>query len=130
MRPEVLIVDDDTSIRETLRLVLEDTGYRVLEAGYGIAALTIMQKHQAPMVVLLDLVMPRLDGTSVLNLVRQDAGLTARNVFIVMTAAQRNLPDTLVPVLHELLISVLYKPFELNELLQFVSAAASRLPPT
>jgi CheY-like chemotaxis protein len=93
-------------------------------------ALTIMQNHQAPMVVLLDLVMPRLDGTSVLHLVRQDAGLSARNVFIVMTAAQRNLPDTLVPVLQELLISVLYKPFELNELLQFVSEAASRLPPT
>ena len=64
--PHVLVVDDDTAIRQMLRLVLEDEGYAVREAMDGIEALAALRVSARPLVVLLDLMMPRLGGDGVL----------------------------------------------------------------
>jgi len=60
--PQVLIVDNDESIRETARFLLEDEGCEVIEAPDGAAALELLRMSDQPMVVLLDIVMPRLSG--------------------------------------------------------------------
>jgi CheY-like chemotaxis protein len=57
----VLVVEDDLDIREVMRMVLEASGYQVLEAGDGAEALVVARAHR-PRLILLDLMMPGMDG--------------------------------------------------------------------
>jgi two-component system nitrogen regulation response regulator NtrX len=66
----VLVVDDEASIRESLRMVLEYEGYRVDEASSGSQALSRVAEG-APNAVLLDIKMPEMDGLSVLQAFRE-----------------------------------------------------------
>ena len=67
---EVLIVDDDPDIRGILAFTMEDAGYVVREAGDGAEAIAAMEKR-APDCVVLDLMMPGLDGFEVLEAMRE-----------------------------------------------------------
>ncbi len=66
MSPTALIVDDEASIRASLKGVLKDEGYEVLEADGGHAALAAVAEHE-PDVVLLDIWMPEMDGLETLQ---------------------------------------------------------------
>ena len=123
----VLVVDDDHAIRDTLRLVLEEEGYAVREAADGAAALDIIRSVSEPQVVLLDLRMPRVDGSRVLSEVEADARLAGRDAFILITANLNTLPLAVVTLLDRLDVPVLPKPFDMDELLGVVAAAARRL---
>lgn len=126
----VLIVDDDESIRESVRLILEDSGYGVLEATDGVMALNILRATPHSMIVLLDLMMPRLDGAGVLAAVADDPRLATRHAYILMTAGRRTVRSLpLVKLLTELSIPVLPKPFELDAILDLVAQGAHRLAP-
>ena len=59
----VLIVDDDDDIRETLELILASRGYRSMGASDGAEALALMRENPLPVVVLLDIMMPGMNGT-------------------------------------------------------------------
>jgi CheY-like chemotaxis protein len=62
-RPVVLVVDDDTDIREAIGMALERFGYEVLLAENGADAFRVMRAHpRLPCVILLDLMMPVMDG--------------------------------------------------------------------
>src|SRR5688572_12683274 len=65
----VLIVDDESGIRQSLQGVLEDEGYRVNAVGSGEAALEKLKKHPAE-VVLLDVWLPGMDGLEALEKIR------------------------------------------------------------
>lgn len=125
----VLIVDDDAAIRQTLRAALEDEDYTVLEAGNGLAALGILRESVEPLVTLLDLRMPVMDGMRLLRTIEADEALAPRHRFLVVTANQ----DTITAEGHALLdrfaAPVIAKPFELDELLSAVEDAAVRLQP-
>jgi len=58
----VLIVDDDRAIRDAVRELLETEGYQVVEAANGSAALTRLSSGPRPSVIILDLMMPGMDG--------------------------------------------------------------------
>lgn len=124
----VLIVDDDQAIRETLRLVLEDAGHRVSEAADGMSGLEQLRTAPEPMVVLLDLMMPRLDGAGVLGVVAGDRDLTAQHAYALITATHQTLNLAFVNLLANLMVPVLHKPFDLDALLDMVDAMAGRLP--
>lgn len=114
MSSQILVVDDDDSIREFVGEVLADEGYEVLSAAHGREALDVLTRHQ-PVVIFLDLAMPVMDGREFLRQYRAGPGPHAP---IVLVAAARNVAE----VAHELdLKHFLGKPFELDELL---SAAA------
>jgi DNA-binding response OmpR family regulator len=81
---EVLVVDDDPDIRNMLVFALEDAGFRVREAEDGEAALTALEE-KAPDVVVLDLMMPNVDGFGVLR-GRRQRGLATSTRFLVLTA--------------------------------------------
>ncbi len=66
----VLVVDDEKSIRDSLRMVLEYEGYRVLEAKTGDEALAAVRRS-SPQAVLLDIKMPEMDGLAVLSSMRE-----------------------------------------------------------
>ena len=72
-RGQVLSVDDHVTQRELMRQVLEEEGYRVTEAAEGAAALALLRSSEGRFVVLLDYLMPGLDGKGLLHLVSQDA---------------------------------------------------------
>jgi len=69
-KPVVLIVDDENSIRELLRLYFEKDGFRVEEAKDGAEALLGLEKFK-PSLILLDIMMPVLDGLKVCQQVRR-----------------------------------------------------------
>jgi CheY-like chemotaxis protein len=58
----VLVVEDDREVRESLVAVLEDAGYSVLSASDGRAALELLRAGPLPSLILLDLMMPVMDG--------------------------------------------------------------------
>jgi len=68
--PKVLIVDDDPHIRDVLRFALDKAGYRVCEAADGAAALVQVERER-PDLIVLDILMPEMDGTEVCRNLRR-----------------------------------------------------------
>jgi DNA-binding NtrC family response regulator len=126
----VLVVDDDIGIRGSLRDILEDAGYAVTEAGNGEAALSALRESPWGCVVLLDWWMPRLDGAGVLAAVAADARLRARHAYVLVTADPRAPRASFGTMLQALGIPVVAKPFDLDDLLDVVEAAAHRVERT
>lgn len=84
----VLVADDEPNIRETISFILEMEGFRVVLAEDGVSA---WEKITAlrPQVVLLDAMMPKLDGFSVCEKVRSEASLADVRVVMVTALGQR-----------------------------------------
>ena len=118
----VVIVDDDDDTREAIRTLLDEDGYRTIEARDGREALALLREARVrPALVLLDLMMPTMDGLTLRTRMRADPELAAIPI-VVMTAhsaMQRALvnaePDALV----------LPKPLDLDRLLQVVARYSS-----
>lgn len=125
--PTALVVDDDAAIRETLHQLLEDEGYLVEQAPDGVAALDALRASKRRMVVLLDVMMPRLDGLGVLQAVTSDEALANRHRFVVMTASSSALTDSLVQLMRQVKAPALIKPFSIEQLLDLLAEAASQL---
>lgn len=70
MEKTILVVDDEERIRESLREILSDEGYRVIEASDGAKALDLVDRER-PGLVLLDIWMPRVDGIELLKEIRR-----------------------------------------------------------
>jgi signal transduction histidine kinase/DNA-binding response OmpR family regulator len=66
----VLIVDDDPDVRDVVRSTLEESGLKTFHAVNGKAAIDWLQSHPAPSLILLDLMMPEMDGFEFLNRIR------------------------------------------------------------
>jgi CheY-like chemotaxis protein len=123
----ILVADDDSPTRETIRFVLEDAGYHVLEASDGRQALAILTSATQALVALVDLLMPGMDGLDLLRSIVADPRLAARHRYIGMTAAVgavTPLADTLLAQLHG---SLMEKPFGMDTLLDTVAAACASL---
>jgi CheY-like chemotaxis protein len=126
-KQQVLVVDDDQDIRDSLRVILEDAGYVVYEAPDGEPALQRLHESQARMVVLVDLNMPGMDGRQLLHAVAQHDTLATQHAYVVVTANEETVPLALGHLLTNLGASILGKPFDLDTLLATVRQAASRL---
>jgi CheY-like chemotaxis protein len=70
-KPLILIVDDEKDIRDIIRLKLEASGFEVKEAADGMSGLKLAQESK-PDIILLDVVMPKMDGTAVLLELKKD----------------------------------------------------------
>jgi CheY-like chemotaxis protein len=79
----VLVVDDDVDIRETIRDALEFAGYRVLVASDGASALELLRRGEAPRVILLDLMMPIMNGWEFRAELTKDPALSAIPVVVL-----------------------------------------------
>src|SRR5690242_13837415 len=85
----ILVVDDEYAMVEALSALLADEGYRVVAAANGEEALARLA-DSSPDLVLLDVMMPRLDGREVLRTMRAEPAF-ARVAVIMMSAAARPL---------------------------------------
>jgi CheY-like chemotaxis protein len=112
----VLVVDDDQDIRETLGMVLGNQGYTVAVAADGAEALERLHKMSPrPCLVLLDLMMPRMNGFEMWQ--AMEASDLSTIPVVALTGAG---PATLARA-HELRLEVLQKPIGLAQLLQAVA---------
>lgn len=118
----VLIADDDEDVRAYLEITLSLAGYDTLEAGDGVEALE-RARREGPDLVLLDVMMPRMDGLEVLRRLREDA--RTAHLPIVMLTARGQSSDT-VEGLDAGADSYLTKPCEAEVLLAHVRAALRR----
>ncbi len=124
----VLVVDDDHAIRNSLRLMLEDEGYAVVEARDGLEAMRVLRGAERPMVVLLDIMMPRMTGEEVLREVSRDARLQSNNAFVVITANRHALSTAFRHQLTGMGIPILDKPPDIEDVIAHVARAELRLP--
>jgi CheY-like chemotaxis protein len=80
----VLVVDDDPGIRDLLTELLEDEGYQVVSAANGLEAINHLQRGtKRPCVILLDLMMPVMNGWQFRNTQQQDPGLATIPVVVL-----------------------------------------------
>ena len=68
--PTILVVDDEAPIRTLARRILEGDGYRVLEAGNGVEALSVLSQSPAVNLLMADLAMPELGGDELVCKIR------------------------------------------------------------
>jgi two-component system response regulator MtrA len=115
----ILLVEDDASIREITALGLRGAGFEVLTAADGAEGLDRWRREQ-PDVVLLDVMLPRLDGLEVLRAIRREATTP-----VVMLTARADTIDVVVG-LESGADDYVRKPFELPELVARVRAALRR----
>ena len=108
----VLLVDDDDDVRDSLALVLRDEGYQVETASNGKEALDKLERMPPPGLVVLDLMMPVMNGWTTLEQMRKRQ---VPSPVLVVSAA--------VPPPPPGVSAYLRKPVDLNQLLEKVGAA-------
>src|SRR5579863_4581243 len=116
----VLIVDDEQSIRVSLRTILSNIGFEIVEAARGEEALSLIRTAQFD-AVLLDINMPGLDGVEVCRLMRKESS----RLQIVMLTVQGS-EDRKVEALDAGADDYITKPFQLRELIARLRAAVRR----
>jgi CheY-like chemotaxis protein len=79
----VLIVEDDEAIRETMQLALEMRGYEVITAGNGKEGIDALAARPRPCLILLDLMMPVMDGWGFVTAIERDPRLGCIPVVVV-----------------------------------------------
>jgi chemosensory pili system protein ChpA (sensor histidine kinase/response regulator) len=111
----ILVVEDDDDIREVVEEILSSEGYRVEVAKDGIDALGKLDGDTRPLLILLDMMMPRMDGETFLRALRARPPLADAPVVVISgNAAARERAHALHAA------ACLVKPFELDELLGLV----------
>jgi two-component system response regulator MtrA len=116
----ILVVDDDQSIAEMVGIVLRGKGFEVITSADGPSALETFARQQ-PDLVLLDLMLPGMDGIEVCRRLRRDSGVP-----IIMLTARTDTADV-VEGLEAGADDYLTKPFEPEELVARIKARVRRV---
>jgi len=122
-KPMVLLVDDDEKTVATVRLYLEHAGFEVATAGDGVTALAMARRDPAPDLIVLDLMLPKLDGMEVCRQLREESS----TVPIIMLTARSSEEDRLEG-LDLGADDYVVKPFSPRELAARVRAVLRRAP--
>lgn len=120
--PRILVVDDDRTTRELLRMQLRSAGYAVETAGDGAAALARVRRKKFDL-VLLDVWMPGMDGLSVLARLRDEP---SQPRVVVMTADDTS--ETLLRAIRGQADRFVTKPVEPRELVELVRSTLDSKP--
>jgi DNA-binding response OmpR family regulator len=117
--PTILLVEDELTFAETLRYNLEREGYTVLTTADGVEGLELARRQQ-PNLIVLDVMLPRLDGFSICRILRQESDIP-----IIMLTARYDEVDRIAGL--ELgADDYIGKPFSLGEFLARVRAILRR----
>lgn len=111
MHPSVLVVEDDIDLRESLEEILEQEGFEVRTASCGTSALSALSGADRPDLLVLDLMLPGVDGFQVRREMQADPALRHIPVIVTTAVPQANR-------MHEALQASAYleKPFDLETL--------------
>lgn len=127
----IFIVDDEITLREVVRRYLEREGFKVIEAGDGTQALTLLNEH-SPDLIILDIMLPGLDGFTITRSIRTSSDYAPLRVEgdipIIMLTARGSEPDRITGF--ELGVDdYIVKPFSPRELVARVKAVLRRTYP-
>ncbi len=115
------MVDDDESFRTELVEALQKSGFAVVSAGDGREALEYLRGDNTPALVLLDMMMPLMNGWSLFEAVKQDPRLASVPI-VLLTAVAENDDAQPLPAVAERL----NKPVRMNTLLSLAAAHCRR----
>ncbi|HEY7124848.1 MAG TPA: response regulator [Ktedonobacterales bacterium] len=119
---KVLVIDDDPALCQLLTMLLTEEGFHVKAARNGREGLGILQQ-EGGWLILLDLMMPYMDGNAVLQVLREDQALLDSNIVVLMSAG--NMAQDPQP-LQEPVQAILPKPFDLESVLTLVNQLTSQ----
>jgi DNA-binding response OmpR family regulator len=122
MPKTLLVVDDEPSILETTRFILECEGYRVLTARDGEEALETLKRERPPF-VLLDVMIPKLNGFEVCRQIRQDPELS-RTFVLILTARGQKADEAMAMAAGA--DTYMRKPFDDEEILACIEGVFTR----
>jgi DNA-binding response OmpR family regulator len=122
---KILVAEDEQQIADMISFKLTNAGHKVVRAQDGEQAITLAAK-ESPDLILLDAMMPALNGFEVLRRLKSDAVL--RSVPVIMVTAKGNERDVLSG-LRGGAVDYIVKPFSLKELSARVELALRREPP-
>jgi DNA-binding response OmpR family regulator len=114
----VMVVEDEAAISAMVAAALEDAGYRVLTAGDGRAALRMVQR-EPPDAIVLDLMLPHVDGWQFIRRCRAHPATTATPIIVVSAARDAPQDAAIRPLVF------VAKPFDLDVLRILVEDAVS-----
>jgi len=124
---KILVVDDDQNVQRTLRYTLEQEGYEVVQAMDGAEGFRLWGVD-SPDLILLDVMLPKLDGYQVATKIRSEEGVSG-HVPIIMLTAEREVEQK-VRGLRAGADDYLIKPFHPAELLARIKSLLARFAPT
>lgn len=113
-KENVLVIEDAEEIRQILKLAIEMQGYSVIEASNGQEGLDMLENGTLPCLILLDLMMPVMDGWTFSEKISEDERLNKIPLFVVSAYS-----DRVKSVKH--LNGFMKKPVQLSDLLKVVS---------
>jgi CheY-like chemotaxis protein len=120
---EILVIEDDFEIRDSLRELLEEEGFRVQIAEHGAVALELLKNREVdPVLIFVDLMMPVMDGRTFLQEFGKRFPELGPVQICILTAAGR------IPTIENRNVRIIWKPLEVDELMntveELVGAAA------
>lgn len=118
----ILVVDDDRAIRELLSFALAFEGHTVATLSDGAEVIAVLAAMREPCIVLLDVMMPEVDGWEVCRRLEAEPALLLRHRVILMTACPPQ-DDAYPPAVSALM----RKPFELDRLTQVIAKLAAEV---
>lgn len=116
--PVVLIAEDDAGVRMTIEFVLEDEGFEILTAADGEEALNLARAHH-PDVILLDNMMPKMDGKAVYARLQEDEATASIPVLVLSGMSSGDAGEW--PGARQV-----GKPFQPDELVRLIREALAR----
>lgn len=122
-RPAVLVVDDDAALRELLSDLVTEAGFRPIPATDGEEVLALARHHH-PILALLDVGLPRMDGYAALLRLRGDP--LTRHIPVIMVTGHQE--PSFPPLSRDLGAAHLTKPFSLQELTAAMCRVLSAAP--
>jgi len=125
--PSILVVEDEATIREVLRRYLEREGFRVTEAQDGYEALDAVAEA-APDLIILDLMLPGIDGLTITRHLRQNTAKVKKDVPIIMLTAKGETSDR-IRGLDLGADDYIAKPFSPREVVSRIHAVLRRAAP-
>lgn len=114
MPPRILVVDDDRSIRGLIELLLHRRGMEVDGVEDGAAALALIRRHDYDAVVL-DLMMPRMNGFDFLAAIRHEQPGMIRKMIVVTAFSRQGHPPAVDGT-----FAIIRKPFDIHNLMSVV----------
>jgi two-component system KDP operon response regulator KdpE len=118
----ILVVDDDNGLRELIRINLEHEGYNVIQAANGVQCVQAV-REQRPDMVILDVMMPEMDGVEACGKVREFSQIP----ILMLTAKVQS--EDVITGLDRGADDYLLKPFNMDELSARIRALLRRVPP-
>src|SRR5947207_6806210 len=124
--PSILIIDDNEDLSETIVAVLQDEGYKILVAEDGVSGVRVFSETR-PDLVVTDLILPNANGFDTIRHIRS---IDPQARILAMSGGSlMNKDDYLATAAPLGAMSVLPKPFEVDQLLEAVSACLKAAPP-